>query len=52
MYRRDVPMNAPDAHSKKKPLFPAAELEGWEAQACALNAEGRGDQFAAILAPA
>jgi hypothetical protein len=51
MYRRDVPMNAPGAHSKKKPMFAPAELESWEVQARVLNAEGRGDQFAAVLAP-
>ncbi|MBI3506518.1 MAG: class I SAM-dependent methyltransferase [Proteobacteria bacterium] len=52
MYRRDIPMNSPKAHSKKKPLFAAAELAGWDAQARALNAAGRGDQFLAVLSPA
>ncbi len=51
MYRRDVPMNSPQAHSKKKPMFTAAELDGWAEQARTLNAAGRGDQLAAVLAP-
>jgi SAM-dependent methyltransferase len=48
-YRRGIPMNDPRAHSKKTPLFDAAQIAAWEAQAKALNAAGQGDQFAAVL---
>ncbi len=51
-YRRGIPMNDPRAHSKKAPLFDAARIAAWDAEAKALNAAGRGDQFAAVLAPA
>jgi SAM-dependent methyltransferase len=48
-YRRGIPMNDPRAHSKKTPLFDAAQIAAWEALAKALNAAGQGDQFAAVL---
>ncbi len=52
MYRQGIPMNDPRAHSKKTPLFDAARMAAWEAEAKALNEAARGDQFFAVLAPA
>jgi SAM-dependent methyltransferase len=51
-YRRGIPMNDPRAHSKKTPIFDAARIAAWESEAKKLNEAGRGDQFAAVLAPA
>jgi len=51
-YKRDIPLTDAKAHSKKQPLFSKAELATFDARAAKLNAEHRGDQFCAILAPA
>jgi SAM-dependent methyltransferase len=50
-YKRGIPANDPRGHSKKRPMFSAAELAEFENRARELNARGRGDQFRAILAP-
>lgn len=50
-YKRGIPANDPRGHSKRKPMFSAAELADFENRARQLNAQGRGDQFRAILAP-
>jgi SAM-dependent methyltransferase len=50
-YKRDIPANDPRGHSKRQPMFSAAELAEFENRARELNARSRGDQFRAILAP-
>jgi len=50
-YRRDIPLTSPEGHSKRRPLFAAAELAGYDNRARELNAAGRGDQFVAVLEP-
>ncbi|MBL8807276.1 MAG: class I SAM-dependent methyltransferase [Rhodospirillales bacterium] len=51
-YRRGIAMNDPRAHSRKTPLFDAAQIAAWDAEAKKLNEAGRGDQFAAVLSRA
>jgi len=50
-YKRDIALTDATAHSKKQPLFSNTELAAFDARAAKLNAEHRGDQFCAVLAP-
>lgn len=51
-YKRGIPANDKRGHSKKNPMFKLAELVEFESRARKLNAEGRGDQFRIVFAPA
>jgi SAM-dependent methyltransferase len=50
-YKRDIALTDATAHSKRQPLFSTTELAAFDARAAELNAEHRGDQFCAVLAP-